>query len=131
VQLDATAAEIQARLDELNTLGQQYRDLRRARDALDESYRSFVHDTEQNQVSSALERSRSANIRIVQPPEPPGHGTSLRMLIAVAGVVLGIVASVAMLVLLVTLRQVFVTVRDAELALDLPVLVSVPLRSRR
>jgi uncharacterized protein involved in exopolysaccharide biosynthesis len=124
-ELAATGRSIQTRLDQLNALGRQYRDLKRARDAQDESYRSFVRGTEQTQVSSALDRSRAANIRIVQSPEPPAQGVSLRRLITAAGFLLGLVAATAVLVLGEAVRQSFVTIRDAELGLDLPVLIAV------
>ena len=129
-ELAAAGAAIQARLDEMTNIGAEYRDLKRSRDALDTTYTGFVRETEQTSLNNALERSRAANIRIIQSPQPPGHGISLRPLIAIVGVVLGIISAVATLVVLVALRQVFVTFRDVETALDLPVLVAVPLRTR-
>jgi uncharacterized protein involved in exopolysaccharide biosynthesis len=129
--LQATAEQIQARLDELNAIGKQYRDLKLARDTQAETYHSFLTGAAQTLVSTALDRSRAANVRIVQPPEPPAHGASLRTLEAAAGIVLGIVAACATLVLKIATRQIFVTVRDAEQALDLPVLVTIANRPAR
>ncbi len=78
-----------------------------------------------------MERTRAANVRIVQPPEPPAHGSSLRTLVAAAGLVFGVVAACATLVIKIATRQIFLTIRDAERALDLPVVVSVTDRPRR
>jgi uncharacterized protein involved in exopolysaccharide biosynthesis len=129
--LQATTEQIQTRLDEFNAIGKQYRDLKLARDTQAETYHSFLTGTAETLVSTALERSRAANVRIVQPPEPPAHGASLRTLIAAAGIVMGVVAACATLVLKVATGQIFVTIRDAERALDLPVLVAITNRRAR
>ncbi|MBV9782230.1 MAG: hypothetical protein JO264_00270 [Acidisphaera sp.] len=131
VELANASAALQARLDELNGFGRQYRDLRRARDVLDDTYRNFERNSEVTGLADALQRTRAANIRVVQPPEPPARGRSPALLLFAGGILLGLVAVAATLTLLTVLRQVFVSVEDVERALGLPVLLAVPLRAAR
>jgi uncharacterized protein involved in exopolysaccharide biosynthesis len=125
VQLDATAASIASRLKEFNQIAQHYRDLQRDRDVLDQTYRALVRSNEDTQIAAAAERSRAANIRVVQPPERPAVGRNLSTILVAAGVVVGFGAAVAALAVSYALRQVFVSVRDVTVTLELPVLVGV------
>ncbi len=130
-ELARDADTIDQRIRSLTGTASAYRDLQRSRDVLDETYRALVRSNEATQASSGADGSRAANIRVVQPPESSNARLNLRIVLPAAGVVLGAVAAVAMMVLLNALRQVFITSRDVNLALDLPVLASVERRSRR
>ncbi len=125
-QLVAEASRIQARSDELTGLAQHYRDLQRTRDVLDQSYRSIARSSEETQLSAALERAGAANVRVVQPPDAPLAGRNQRVVLMAGGVVLGVLCAVAVFALLNATRQVFISVRDVERLLDLPVLLAVP-----
>jgi len=126
VELDASAASIADRLKEFNLSAQEYHDLVRDRDVLDQTYRSLVRSNEDAQIADAAERGRAANIRVVQPPERPPVGRNLASVLAIAGVAVGIVAAIAALAVSNALRQVFVSVRDVAVTLELPVLVGIP-----
>jgi uncharacterized protein involved in exopolysaccharide biosynthesis len=126
VELEATAGSIADRLKEFNQSAQEYRDLVRDREVLDQTYRSLVRSNEDAQIADAAESSRAANIRVVQPPERPAVGRNLASVLVIAGVAVGIVAAIAALAVSNALRQVFVSVRDVTVALELPVLVGVP-----
>lgn len=126
-ELTANSAVIEARIKELTNATREYRDLARNRDLLDDIYRSYVRSNEEAQIADIAERSRAANIRVVQPPETPTAGTSPRRLLLLGGVLVGLIASVATLALLNAFTRVFVSVRDASVGLDLPVLAAVPL----
>ena len=125
-ELVSDADRIQARSDELTGLARHYRDLQRTRDVLDQSYRSIVRSSEETQLSAAVERAGAANVRVVQPADAPLTGKNPRMVVLAGGVVLGILAAIAVFALLNATRQVFVSVRDVERQLDLPVLLAVP-----
>ncbi len=125
-ELTADTDRIQARSDELTGLARRYRDLQRTRDLLDQSYRSIVRSSEETQLSAAVERAGAANVRVVQPADAPLTGKNPRMVVLLAGVALGVLAAVAVFALLNATRQVFVSVRDVERQLDLPVLLAVP-----
>jgi uncharacterized protein involved in exopolysaccharide biosynthesis len=124
-ELDATAGSIADRLKEFNQSAQEYRDLVRDRDLLDQTYRSLVRSNEDAQIADSAERSRAANIRVVQPPERPPVGRTLATVLALSGVAVGIVAAIAALAVYNALRQVFVSARDVSVTLELPVLVGV------
>ncbi len=122
------AGSIQARNDELVTLSQDYRELKRTRDVLEQSFRTIAQSTEETQLANALERAAGANVRVVQPPDAALAGTSQGRLLALGGIVLGLVAAAATLAVLMALSRVALTAADVERALGLPVLLSAPLR---
>lgn len=130
-ELTANGAAIAARIKDLADATREYRDLARNRDLLDDIYRSYVRSNEEAQIADIAERSRAANIRVVQPPEAPTAGTSPRKLLLLGGVLLGLAASVATLAVLNAFNRVFVSVRDASVGLELPVLAAVPLQGTR
>ncbi len=130
-QLEADAARLQSRTDELIGLARQYRDLQRTRDVLDQSYRSIARSSEETALSDALERARGANVRVVQPPDAPLNGRNPRILLFAGGFVLGVLGAVSMFALLNATRQIFINVRDVERQLALPVLMAVPLLPAR
>ena len=125
VQLDASAKSLADRLAEFNGIAQRYHDLVRNRDVLDETYRALVRSNEDSQIADAAERSRAANIRVVQPPERPAVGRNLSSVLVIAGIAAGFAAALAALAAAYALRQVFVSVRDVTVTLELPVLVGV------
>jgi uncharacterized protein involved in exopolysaccharide biosynthesis len=124
-ELDATAVSIGDRVKEFNQSSQEYRDLLRDREVLDATYRSLVRSNEEAQIAEAAERSRAANIRVVQPPERPPVGRNLASVLALSGIGVGLVAAIAALAVSNALRQVFISVRDVGVGLELPVLVGV------
>ena len=130
-QLVAEASRIQARSDELTGLARHYRDLQRTRDVLDQSFRSIARSSEETQLSAALERAGAANVRVVQPPDAPLTGRNQGSLLMIGGVALGVLSAIAAFALLNATRQVFISVRDVERQLDLPVLLAVPLAAGR
>ncbi len=130
-QLELEGVRLQARSDELASLARPYRDMQRTRDVLDQSYRAISRSSEETQLSGALERASGANVRVVQPPDAPLAGRNPGLLIEFAGFVLGGFCALAVFALLNATRQVFVSVRDVERQLDLPVLLAVPLATRR
>ncbi len=123
--LAGNADALRARVIELNNIGPQLREMQRNVSVLEDSYRSFAKKAEEARLSDNLRQQRDANVRIVEPAEPPVNGKSNRLLMLAAGIALGLVAAIATLIILLTLQQVAVTVRDAERAMELPVLVAV------
>jgi uncharacterized protein involved in exopolysaccharide biosynthesis len=128
--LATAATRLDTQIRDLTQSAIQYRDLKRNRDVLDEAYRAFVRSTEETQMAYEAERSKATNVRVVQPPEAGPAALNMRMVLPAAGIVLGLVAAVAAMLVANAFRQVFITVRDVNLALELPVLVAVK-RGRR
>jgi len=123
--LQNAQAALQTRLTELNDAGQQYRTLKRDRDVLEDTYKTFSRNAEEARLSDELNRSRFGNVRLVQAATPPPLPTSRRSLFAAAGVLLGLVCAVASAILLSVLRQVVIDRPEAERKLGLPVLMTV------
>jgi uncharacterized protein involved in exopolysaccharide biosynthesis len=129
-QLETAGAATDARIKTLIAEATTYRDLKRNRDVLDDAYRSFVKSAESAQLADVSERNRAANVRVVQSPEASA-GLDMRRILPVAGIVVGLIAAVAVMAVCNGLREVFVTVRDVSVGLDLPVIAAVPYRRPR
>jgi uncharacterized protein involved in exopolysaccharide biosynthesis len=129
--LTISAKGIQQSMDDLAKYGQQYRDLQRNRDVLDQSYRTIARTSEETQLTDALERAGGANVRVVQPPDASPFGSNKRNVLMAAGVMLGLLSMAAAFTLLNATKQVFVSVHDAERVLGLQVLAAVPNVVRR
>ena len=120
-----SAEKLHARLHELTSLSAQYRALQTERDILGASYQAITQNAEEARLTTVANQQASANIRVVQPPETPLHGTSLRLPLLVLGIFSGGIVGGAVLALCVTTQKIFITVRDVESMLGLPVLAAV------
>jgi uncharacterized protein involved in exopolysaccharide biosynthesis/Mrp family chromosome partitioning ATPase len=127
-ELEQGAMATDARIKDITVAGRQYRDLQRNRDLLDESYRVFVRNNEEAQIADTAERNRAANIRVIQPPERPAVGHSLRGILIAGGGLVGLIAGIAALATCNALKQTFVSTRDTGVGLELPVLAAVMIR---
>lgn len=119
------ADQLHARIHELISLSAQYHSLQTERDILGASYQAITQNAEEARLTSVANQQASANIRVVQPPDTPQHGTSLRLPLLVLGLFAGIVVGAAVLALRVATQKIFVTVRDVESMLGLPVLAAI------
>lgn len=114
------------RMAELIRIGPRYRELLRNRALLEGSYQDISRKTEEAQLQGALAGSQ-ANVRVIQKAEPPTKGRAGRLIVLIAGVMLGGVAALAVIVVSAATSQVMVTPGDVETKLDLPILGAVPL----
>ena len=128
--LQVSATALDQRLAEMNAAAQPYRDLRRDRDLLEETYQTFARNAEEASLSDDLQHSRYANVRVVQSAVAPATGNSLRRVLALGGMLLGFVAAVATYTVLMAIRQVVIDRADAQRALGLPVLLAVAQQGR-
>ncbi|ATQ43299.1 GumC family protein [Caulobacter mirabilis] len=113
------------RLAQLIRIGPQYRELLRDRALLEGAYQDIARRSEDVRLEGALAGAQ-ANVRIIQRAEPPTKGRAGRLILLAAGVVLGGLAALAVIVLSAATQQVMVTPADVEAKLDLPILASVP-----
>lgn len=123
----ATIAERQA---ELERLGQEYRSLTLQQQILQQQYQSYADKAEEARILDDLDRRQSANIRIIERATPPTEGRNLQPLIILGGIFFGILAALFVGLVREFSRATMVTPESVERALGLPVLVSVPVRSR-
>jgi uncharacterized protein involved in exopolysaccharide biosynthesis len=123
--LQISSNNLDQRLADMNAAAQPYRDLKRDRDLLEETYQTFARNAEEATLADDMQRSRYANVRVVQAAVPPATGNSLRRVLALGGLLIGFVAAIATYTVLMALRQVVIDRGDAQRALGLPVLLAV------
>lgn len=124
-QIKKSVDTINQQIRDLSDAGTQYRDLRRTRDVLADTYRVYSHNREEARLSDTLDRGRLSNIRIVQAAFAPATGSAQRALLLGGGIALGLLLALAVLIVLNSLRQIMLSVEEVERALQLPVIVAV------
>jgi uncharacterized protein involved in exopolysaccharide biosynthesis len=97
-------------------------DLTRRRAAAEESYASTSRAASEQSLTEAEDARRLANVRIIQPARVPPHQTLTRLLICMAGLVLGGIAACGWLMLDFAGRSTFLTAAGLEHASGFPVL---------
>lgn len=125
VSLDQT----NRRLAELVRIGPEYRELVRQRTLAEGAYDELMRSTAAAEVDNAIAKSR-ANIKIVQPAEPPAKGKAGRLILLILGVAVGGAAAFATVVLSQATSEVMVTPGDVEDKLDIPVLAAAPMKAK-
>ena len=130
--LSERAAELRAQRDRLNQrlstmtqLSPEYQRLLRERDVLESNVRAFANREEEERALSALATRDAENIRVMEPALPPPRGSSLRLPIAAAAVLLaGFTALLAGLAYALT-RETMATSLSAARTLNAPALAVV------
>ena len=117
-------ATTNARLNDLVSLGPQYRDLQKTRTLVEDASTNLAKRAEDTRLTDILSRSR-ANVRVIQSADPPAKGTSGRLILIGAGIAAGLLAAAATVVLSLAFSEVMVTPRDVERKLALPVVLVV------
>lgn len=114
------------RLRELVSLSGDARRLQDERDILSASYKTIAQNVEETRLEAVATEQNSMNIRIVHPSEASPNGVSLRLPIFVLSIVVGILSAAALLALRISTQRIFITVKDVENTLGLPVLAAIP-----
>jgi len=96
-------------------------------DLLQHNYRQYAESLEQARIDQALEAERITNLTVIEQPTFQAKPVSpKKMLIAGAGLAVAIVGSLLLAIGCEYLDRSIKTQEDAEQALDLPVLVTIP-----
>lgn len=122
-------ARLNSRVHELVSLSGELHRLQDERDILSASYKTIAKNVEEARLEALATEQSSMNVRIVHPAEAPPNGVSLRLPIFVFSIIVGIVLSAALLALRISMQSIFITVKDVENSLGLPVLAAVPDKS--
>ena len=122
--IQRSLSAVNLRLAELVRIGPEYRALVRARDVVDGASQDLAKTAASAGVDNAVSRSR-ANVRVIQPAEPPTKGHTGRLILLLAGVAAGAAAAFATIVLAAATSQVMITPRDVEEKLGVPALLAV------
>ncbi len=126
----ATSLEqVTARRQKIAELEPQYQDLARQRDALSANVKTFIAREQEAGAAQSLAQKGDDNIRVVERAYAPVKGTSLRKPVLVLALLFAGFAAICAGLLRAFLSRGFPTAAYAERTLELPVLVSAPLKS--
>lgn len=98
------------------------RDLQRERESLEGIARQLATREAALRIGEEARRQSRAGVQLLQPPNAPVKGQSMRRVIAAGGVVLGLGLAAALALLLTVTRRTAATVDEAVRALRLPAL---------
>lgn len=98
------------------------RDLQRERESLEGIARQLATREAALRIGEEARRQSRAGVQVIQPPNAPVNGQSLRRVIAAGGGVLGLGFAAALALLLTLTRRTAATVEEAVRALRLPAL---------
>lgn len=125
-QLADALGAVRARLAGLVEIGPRYRELTRQRTLTETAYRSVAENAEDSRLQSSI-AGANANVRVIEAAQPPTKARTGRLLILAAGLVVGALAALAVVIVSAAASPVMLTPRDAEVRLRAPVLATVPL----
>ncbi len=117
-----------ARLKELIQIGPEYRELTRQRGVIEAAYQDLAKNAEEAQLQTALTRAQ-ANVRVIQSAAPPLRGHTGRLAILGAGLLLGLVAALTVILISAAASETMLTPRDVEDRLQTPAILTVPLKT--
>ena len=125
-QLSDALGAARGRLASLVEIGPRYRELTRQRTLTETAYRSVSENAEDSRLQSSI-AGANANVRVIEAAQPPTKARTGRLLILAAGLVVGTLAALAVIIVSAAASPVILTPRDAEVRLRAPVLATVPL----
>jgi uncharacterized protein involved in exopolysaccharide biosynthesis len=124
--------DIDDRLRALSDGQQALQDLDRERGMLDDLVHTYRTRYEEARINEELDRQNVVSVRVIQDVDASEKPAKPRHLIfAAAGVVAGVLGAAALLLYFLVFREILITSESVERILRLPVLASVPVRSRR
>jgi uncharacterized protein involved in exopolysaccharide biosynthesis len=129
VSLNGQLAEVNERLSEFDRLERGYNALMLNRTLLEQNLRTYAQKLEEAQIQENLERSRSANVRVIEAAQPPSVGSGTRRIVLALGLLVGLAAAIIVIFLLDATREVLITPETVARKLRLPVLVSIAHRN--
>jgi len=121
-EIERQRGEAERRGVALLSAEQALRDLGRDREALETVARQLSTREAGVRIGEEARRQARPGVQVIQPPTAPVNGSSLKRVIAAAGVVLGLGLAGALALLLTLARGTAATVEEATRGLRLPVL---------
>lgn len=128
--LSRSILEYRERARRLDTQVVEQQDLLRSVAAADEAFRLYARKEEEARIADALDRTRIANVGVLDPPAlPTSESGDTRALILLLGLVAASIVSVGGAYVLDWLRPVVYSPRDVQDVLNVPVLAMIPARA--
>jgi len=127
--IQAQLGEITARRQKLATLEPQYQELARERDLLNTNVRNITQRLQESQAAQALAQTGDdGSIKVIERAYPPTRGASLKTPVFAVAMLFAAFAAACVGLLLGFLQKGYPSSAAAERALDLPVLVTTPVK---
>jgi uncharacterized protein involved in exopolysaccharide biosynthesis len=125
--LTAKVAELQARLDGLERMRDEYSLLEKQVKADEDSYKLYLTKFEELRITGAMDKERIVSVRVIEPAHVPAAPVKSKLdLLPLLSLPFGLFAGVALALLVQFARRTLDTAADVENALALPVLASIP-----
>lgn len=123
------AAQIEARLRDLEAGAAAIGDLERERRVLEELVHTYRTRYEEARMNEDLDRERVVSVSVIQRPDAPLKPAGPHHLpFALAGILIGLVGASGVLLYLLVFRETLITVESVERIIGLPVVASVNAR---
>ncbi|MCB1884520.1 MAG: hypothetical protein KDG89_11085 [Geminicoccaceae bacterium] len=126
-QLDKVAAELAALAAKERTLDA----LGRERDLAAANYTNLARELDDARLLDKLAQNDSANVRVLQPAQPPVEAQNPQPLILMVGLVAAVLAALMTAFVSDLLRSGYLTPEQLEWSTGLPVLATIPMRRRK
>jgi uncharacterized protein involved in exopolysaccharide biosynthesis len=123
------AQTVDARLRDLEEGATAIGDLERERRVLEELVHTYRTRYEEARMNEDLDRDRVVSISVIQHPDAPLRPAGPRHLpFALAGILIGLVGAVVLMLYYLVFRETLITVESVERLIGLPVVASVEAR---
>jgi uncharacterized protein involved in exopolysaccharide biosynthesis len=123
------AQTVDARLRDLEEGATAIGDLERERRVLEELVHTYRTRYEEARMNEDLDRDRVVSISVIQHPDAPLRPAGPRHLpFALAGILIGLVGAVGLMLYYLVFRETLITVESVERLIGLPVVASVEAR---
>lgn len=124
--ITAQLADLNKQISALDADESQLHELERNRSILEDDYKTVSKILDERQTIEAVEANRESSVRIIQPPRAPSLPQPTRHLIVLAGLIVSIFASIAVVLATHLFRSIYLRPEALELDTGLTVLASVP-----
>jgi uncharacterized protein involved in exopolysaccharide biosynthesis len=118
-------AGVKSTIEELYRKKAALEDLTRQKSLAEQSYTTAMKTLSERRMVEDIGSKRAANVRVVEPAEPPLKPAPIRLVIIVGGVILSLLVAFVTSFLSGFLRRSFISAERLEKTLGVPVLASV------
>ncbi|CAK0759060.1 polysaccharide biosynthesis protein PslE [Gammaproteobacteria bacterium] len=127
--LNGQFKEVSERLRQFDRLEQEFNGLAMEKLLLEKNLQNYGQKVEESLIQEEMDRQTAANVRVIQNAQSPREGRNLRRMILFLSLFGGVFLSIALAFVKDAFRQVLISPEDAERALGIPVLLTIPLHS--
>ncbi len=130
--LEKELGELNAQIQAFEALGNRYKELTRDLSANEENYRGYRQKLEEARIYDELDRQKMTSVSVLEPagvPIAPVNPPKPFILLIAAAIGAAILGSFGIAYMRELAKQVMSTAMEVERKLDLPVLITIPIRN--